>query len=169
MITTPRPTRQVVHRPTHEVVRRHLIVGPGSRSAIGTLVERSSRFTLLLHLDGDHTAPTLTAALAGRLRRLPAVMRKTLTWDQGSEMAEHEAIRAATGMPVYFCDAGSPWQRPTNENTNGLLRQYFPKGSDLSVHTVADLRRVERELNHRPRKSLDNRTPAEVFAELSAL
>jgi IS30 family transposase len=172
--------RSIHERPLAAVDRREpghwegdLIVGESTRSAIATLVERSSRLTLLVHLDGDHRADTVAAALTKRLRRLPAPMRKSLTWDQGSEMAGHDTVRIATGIPIFFCDAGSPWQRPSNENTNGLLttpllRQYFPKGTDLSRHTPADLRRVERELNNRPRKTLDDRLPAEVFAELSA-
>jgi IS30 family transposase len=145
-----------------------LIVGAGNRSAIGTLVEQTTRVTRLVHLDGDHTAPTVTAAVVRTLRSIPEQIRRSLTWDQGSEMAEHPAIRQATGMDVFFCDPGSPWQRPSNENTNGLLRQHFPKGTDLSRHSAADLRRVEKELNNRPRKSLDGRTPTEVVAELSA-
>ena len=103
------------------------------------------------------------------MRRVQGHVRRSLTWDQGSEMAEHDAISQALGMPIYFCDPASPWQRGTNENTNGLLRQYFPKGTDLSVHSPADLRRVEKEINARPRKSLDGRTSAEVFDDLTAI
>ena len=146
-----------------------LIVGTQNRSAIGTLVERTSRFTILVHIPDDKTAETVTAGVVRALRRVPSPMRRSLAWDRGTEMADHEAISQATGVLVFFCDPGSPWQRPTNENTNGLLRQYFPKGTDLAVHTPQDLRRVQRELNQRPRKSLGGRTPAQVFAELSAL
>lgn len=146
-----------------------LIVGTQNRSAIGTLVERTSRFTILVHLPDDKTSGTVTAGVVKALRRIPGHMRRSLAWDRGTEMSEHEAISRATGVPIYFCDPGSPWQRPTNENTNGLLRQYFPKGTDLSVHSPADLRRVQRELNNRPRKSLGGQTPAQVFADVSAL
>jgi IS30 family transposase len=146
-----------------------LIVGTQNRSAIGTLVERTSRYTILVHVPDDKTAETVTAGVVKALRRVPSRMRRSLAWDRGTEMADHEAISQATGVPVSFCDPGSPWQRPTNENTNGLLRQYFPKGTDLSVHTPQDLRRVQHEMNNRPRKSLRGRTPAQVFAELSEL
>lgn len=146
-----------------------LIVGTQNRSAIGTLVERTSRFTILVHVPDDKTSGTVTASLVKALRRIPGPMRRSLAWDRGSEMSDHEAISMVTGVPIFFCDPGSPWQRPTNENTNGLLRQYFPKGTDLSIHSPADLRRVQRELNNRPRKSLGGRTPAQVFAETSAL
>ena len=146
-----------------------LIVGSGGRSAIGTLVERTSRKTLLVHLPDDRTAGTVTAAIITSMRRIPEHMRRSLTWDQGSEMAEHDAISQALGMPIYFCDPASPWQRGTNENTNGLLRQYFPKGTDLSLQSPADLRRVEKEINTRPRKALDGRTSREVFDDLTAI
>lgn len=145
------------------------IVGSQNRSAIGTLVERTSRYTILVHVPDDKTAATVTVGVVKALRRLTVRMRRSLASYRGSEIADHEAISHATGVPVFFCDPGSPWQRPTNENTNRLLRQYFPKGTDLSVHTPKDVRRVQRELNNRPRKSLGGRTPAEVFAELSAL
>jgi len=167
--------RSIHDRPIHVANRDQpghwegdLITGAYNRSAIGTLVERTSRYTKLVHLDGDHTATTVTAALAESLNEIPEHLRLTLTWDQGSEMAEHHAVSLATGMTVYFCDPGSPWQRPSNENTNGLLRQYFPKGTDLSVHPPADLRRVETELNDQPRKSLNDRSPSEVFNEMKA-
>jgi transposase, IS30 family len=143
-----------------------LITGANNRSAIGTLVERTTRFTILLHLPGDHTAATVAAAMINALRQLPTLMAKTVTWDQGSEMAQHISISAATGMQVYFCDPGSPWQRGTNENTNGLLRQYFPKGTDLSIHSPEHLQFVAAELNDRPRKTLGWKTPAEAFAQL---
>jgi len=146
-----------------------LIIGAGGRSAIGTLVERTSRFTKLVHLDGDRTVGTVTPALIKALRPMPAHLRRSLTWDQGMEMAEHHLISQALGIEVYFCDPASPWQRGTNENTNGLLRQYFPKGTDLAHVTPTDLRRVEREINARPRKSLAGRSAEEVFRELKAI
>lgn len=162
-----------------------LILGLGS-SAIGTLVERTTRFTLLLHLprmaehatgmrttDTKHGAPlaghgaaAVRAAITRAMRTLPVQLRRSLTWDQGSEMAEHAQLRIDTGLAVYFCDPQSPWQRGTNENTNGLLRQYFPKGTDLSAHRVTDLAAVAVALNTRPRKSLGWKTPAEALNEL---
>jgi IS30 family transposase len=139
-----------------------LIVGADNRSAIGTVVERASRFTLLLHLpDGRHTAEAVRDALLAAMHQLPASLRRSLAWDQGTEMALHSEVAAALDMPVFFCDPHSPWQRGTNENTNGLLRQYFPKGSDLRVYTAADLSAVTAELNARPRKTLGWDTPAE--------
>ncbi|WP_237280520.1 IS30 family transposase [Subtercola vilae] len=138
-----------------------LIIGTMSRSAIGTLVERSSRFVSLVHLPHDHTAETVRDGLVKTVSQLPIALRRSLTWDQGSEMSEHVAFRVATEMDVYFCDPASPWQRGSNENTNGLLRQYFPKGTDLSRHAPEELQRVATELNSRPRKSLDWDTPAE--------
>lgn len=144
-----------------------LIVGPNHRSGIGTLVERQTRYVKLLHLTAQDST-TLHAALVATLGVLPASLRRSLTWDQGSEMARHLDVTADTGIPVYFCDAASPWQRGSNENTNGLLRQYFPKSTDLSRHTLADLARVEHELNRRPRMVLADRTPAELFEQLLA-
>jgi transposase, IS30 family len=137
-----------------------LITGQCNRSAIGTLVDRASRFTILLHLPGRHTAEAVRDALIAALSALPAPLRRSLTWDQGKEMALHPEVTAALGMPVYFCDKASPWQRPSNENTNGLLRQYFPKGSDLRVHSADDLAAVAAELNTRPRRTLGWDTPA---------
>ncbi|MBN6811297.1 IS30 family transposase [Kocuria indica] len=137
-----------------------LIVGTMGRSAIGTLVERSSRFVTLVHLEHDHTAETVRDGLITTVADLPAALRRSLTWDQGTEMSGHVGFQTATDMAVYFCDPGSPWQRGSNENTNGLLRQYFPKGTDLSRHTPAELRRVAEDLNERPRKTLDWDTPA---------
>jgi IS30 family transposase len=131
-----------------------LITGTLNQSAIGTLVERSSRFVSLVHLEHDHTAETVRDGLVKTVIQLPDALRRSLTWDQGAEMSEHVSFHVATDMDVYFCDAGSPWQRGSNENTNGLLRQYFPKGTNLSTHTVEDLRAVAAELNERPRKSL---------------
>lgn len=138
-----------------------LIVGTMGRSAIGTLVERSSRFVTLVHLEHDHTAETVRDGLITTVADLPAALRRSLTWDQGTEMSGHVGFQTATDMAVYFCDPGSPWQRGSNENTNGLLRQYFPKGTDLSRYTPAELRRVAEDLNERPRKTLDWDTPAE--------
>jgi IS30 family transposase len=138
-----------------------LITGANNRSAIGTLVERSSRFTVLLHLSGRHTAEAVRDALVQALAGLPPRLRRSLTWDQGSEMALHADIAHALGMPVFFCEKASPWQRPSNENTNGLLRQYFPKGSDLRVHGREELAAMAAELNDRPRKTLGWATPAD--------
>jgi IS30 family transposase len=137
-----------------------LITGASNRSAIGTLVDRASRFTILLHLPGRHTAEAVRDALIAAMSSLPPQLRRSLTWDQGKEMALHQEITAALGMPVYFCDKASPWQRPSNENTNGLLRQYFPKGSDLRAHGPGDLAAVAAELNARPRKTLGWEAPA---------
>ena len=143
-----------------------LIIGAGNRSAIGTLVDRASRFTILLHVPGPrYTAEAVAGSLVAALAQLPAQLRRSLTWDQGSEMAQHAGIAQALGMPVFFCDPHAPWQRPTNENTNGLLRQYFPKGTDLSAHSPQHLQAVADELNGRPRKTLGWRTPAEALAE----
>jgi IS30 family transposase len=125
------------------------------------LVERSSRFTVLLDLPARHTAEEVRDALVQALSHLPAQLRRSLTWDQGSEMALHAQITETLAMPVFFCDKASPWQRPSNENTNGLLRQYFPKGSDLRVHDPEDLAAAAAELNDRPRKTLGWGTPAD--------
>ena len=143
-----------------------LITGTMNQSAIGTLVERSSRFTILVHFVGTHDAEQLRDSMAKIFDQLPPSVSRSLTWDQGIEMARHHEFTVATSMPVYFCDPRSPWQRGTNENTNGLLRQYFPKGTDLSVYSIEDLQDVADELNNRPRKSLGWRTPATVFANL---
>ncbi|WP_205215173.1 IS30 family transposase [Amycolatopsis albispora] len=138
-----------------------LILGAGNSSAIGTLVERSTRFVLLLHLPHGHTAEHVRDAMIATITTLPAQLRRSLTWDRGNEMARHAEITLATDMAIYFCDPHSPWQRGTNENTNGLLRQYFPKGTDLTRHTADDLAAVAAELNERPRHTLGWLTPAQ--------
>jgi IS30 family transposase len=144
-----------------------LILGStASGSAIGTLVERTTRFVMLLHLPGDHTAQTVAEAMITKMTQLPEQLRRSLTWDQGVEMSQHVRIAEATQLQIYFCDPHSPWQRGTNENTNGLLRQYFPKGSDLSQWGPGYLDYVAAELNARPRKTLNWRTPAEALEAL---
>ena len=137
-----------------------------SGSAVGTLVERSTRFVMLLHLPGAHTAEIVQEAMVAKMATLPEQLRRSLTWDQGSEMANHVQIAEATGLSIYFCDPHSPWQRGSNENTNGLLRQYLPKGEDLSFYGPGMLDQIAAQLNARPRKTLKWRTPAE---ELDAL
>ena len=145
-----------------------LILGRNSQSGVGTLVERTSRFVLLLHLGKDKSAPTVEAAMRKAIMSLPEELRRSITWDQGAEMARHREFSVATDIPIYFCDPHSPWQRGSNENTNGLLRQYLPKGMDLSTVTPAELRAIQRSLNGRPRKTLGYMTPSERFAELVA-
>jgi IS30 family transposase len=159
-----------------------LILGLGS-SAVGTLVERTTRFTMLLHLPpmaghgcgtqvkngpalAGHGAEAVRDAITRTITTLPEGLRRSLTWDQGAEMTQHARLRIDTGVEVYFCDPHSPWQRGTNENTNGLLRQYFPKGTDLSMHGADDLAAVAAALNARPRKTLGWRTPAEALGEV---
>ena len=158
-----------------------LIIGL-DKSAIGTLVERTTRFTMLLHLPrmeghgiqapvkngpplAGHGAQAVNAAITGQFAALPEHLRRSLTWDQGAELAQHVQLTINTGLQIYFCDPHSPWQRGTNENTNGLLRQYFPKGTDLARWTLEELTAVATTLNSRPRKTLQWRTPAEAFAE----
>jgi IS30 family transposase len=143
-----------------------LIIGAEGQSAIGTLVERTTGFVLLLYLLGDHTAATVADAMSAAVDRLPEQLWRSLTWDQGSEMALHTKITEQTGLPIYFCDPHSPWQRGSNENTNGLLRQYFPKGTDLSFYGPGMLDQVAAELNARPRKRHDFATPAEKLEQL---
>ena len=141
-----------------------LIIGKNGLSAIGTLVERTSRYVVLVPLPEGRTAEKVRCALAKKFTKLPAHLRRTLTWDQGKEMAEHVRFKIATSVQVYFCDPHSPWQRGSNENTNGLLRQYFPKGDDLGDYSAADLDAVARQLNSRPRQTLNWMKPSEVFA-----
>ncbi len=146
-----------------------LIIGKGTRSAIGTLVERQTRFVMLVALPHGRTAEAVRTALAARILSLPSELRRSLTWDRGKEMAEHVRFTVETGVAVYFCDPHSPWQRGSNENTNGLLRQYFPKGTDLSVHSQAELDAVARQLNGRPRQTLGWMKPSEALARVVAL
>jgi IS30 family transposase len=138
-----------------------LVIGKGGLFTIGTLVERTSRYVVLVHLPEGRTAEKVRQALARQLVRLPADLRRSLTWDQGKEMAEHVRFTVDTKMDVFFCDPHSPWQRSSNENTNGLLRQYFPKGVDLADVTRAELSAVARQLNSRPRQTLGWMTPSE--------
>ena len=141
-----------------------LIMGStASDSAVGTLVERATGFVMLLHLPDGHGALAVQEALVAKMATLPEQLRRSLTWDQGSEMANHVQIAEATGLEIYFCDPHSPWQRGSNENTNGLLRQYLPKGTDLSFYGPGMLDNIAAELNSRPRKRHGFRTPAEVL------
>ena len=146
-----------------------LIIGRGGRSAVGTLVERTSRFLLLLHLPDGREAAKVNEAMRRAIAALPADLVRSLTWDQGKELASHVAFTVDTGVQVYFCDPHSPWQRGSNENTNGLLRQYLPKGTDLSTVSAADLARIAASLNDRPRKTLGFMKPSERFADLVAM
>ncbi len=143
-----------------------LILGSNCRSAIATLVERQTRFTMLVHLPDGHGAIAVRDGLQATIPTLPDHLRKTLTWDQGTELAQHRQITLATKTAIYFCDPHSPWQRGSNENTNGLLRQYFPKGTDLSVHSPERLLEVAAELNDRPRKTLGGIAPAQALQRL---
>ena len=146
-----------------------LIIGKGNRTAVGTLVERSTRFLLLLHLPAGYAAERVEDAMRAAIGTLPAALARSVTWDQGHEMSRHAEFTTVTGIPVYFCDPHSPWQRGSNENTNGLLRQYMPKGTDLSLHDAAALAAIADSLNGRPRKTLGYMTPSEKLAELIAL
>jgi transposase, IS30 family len=145
-----------------------LIIGAGGHSAVGTLVERTTRYVLLLHLDGDHTAETVRQAITAKIKTLPEHLFRSITWDQGVEMAQHGQFSIDTGIAIYFCDPHAPWQRGSNENTNGLLRQWMPKGTDLSVHTPADLDIIADKLNNRPRQTLNWMRPSQRLAQLVA-
>ena len=172
-IRTPRfiaPATLIDHRPAVVETRTRagdwegdLIIGSRSQSAIGTLVDRTMGFVLLLHLPDGHTSPQVTAALQEKMLTLPPALRRTLTWDQGSEMASHDTVADLFDDGVFFAHAGKPWQRGCNENVNGLLRQYFRKHSDLSTHTAEDLDIIADKLNNRPRKRLGWRTPAQML------
>ena len=142
-----------------------LVVGKRGGSHIGTLVERASRYLVILHLPDGAGTDSVIAALTAAVHQLPPSLRRSVTWDRGIEMTRHLSFTAATQMPVFFCDAYSPWQRGLNENSNGLVRQYLPKGTDLSLHTAADLNAIAEEINHRPRRILGWQTPHEVLAE----
>ena len=138
-------------------------------TAIGTLVERQSRYLVLFALRDGHTAEQVRAALAARIQGLPTQLLRSITWDQGKEMATHVRFSVDTGVQIYFCDPKSPWQRGSNENTNGLLRQYLPKRTDLSLLTQADLDDIAHSLNERPRQTLGWLAPSEEFAEAVAM
>lgn len=146
-----------------------LLLGKGAKSAIGTLVERKTRFVMLLHPPHGKNAEHVRDALTKRIQELPEALKRSLTWDQGKEMAQHPQFTADTGVDVYFCDPHSPWLRGSNENTNGLLRQYFPKGTDPSVHDESKLDAVADSLNTRPRQTLGWKTPADAYAETVAM
>ncbi|MDO5495590.1 MAG: IS30 family transposase, partial [bacterium] len=143
-----------------------LIMGANNASAIGTLVERTTRFTILLHLPGSHNASTVATAMIREMRKLPEHLRQSITWDRGTELAGWRDIEMDLGTSVFFCDPSSPWQRGSNENTNRLLRFWFAKGTDLSIHTRADLARIAAILNRTPRPTLEMRTPAQALADL---
>lgn len=145
-----------------------LIIGKNTKSAIGTLVERSTRYVTLLHLPDGFGAEAVRDAMTATIKTLPDHLWKSITWDQGKEMSQHTQFTIDTGIDIYFCDPYSPWQRGSNENTNGLLRQYFPKGTDLSVHSPQKLVEVAQSMNNRPRKTLGWKKPAEALAELIA-
>ena len=162
--------RSIHRRPPTVASRRQaghwegdLIIGAAQRSAIATLVERKFRLTVLVPVPRDHSAQSVGDALIGAFTRLPTGLRRTLAWDQGNEMFHHQRIEQVTGLKIYFADPHSPWQRPTNENTNGLLRQYFPKGTDLNGWTADQLDTIAAELNDRPRLCLGDRTPRQAM------
>ena len=146
-----------------------LIIGNGGRSALGTLVERSTRFVMLLHIPDGREAEKVNAAIKRAITALPEALVRSITWDQGKELASHVDFTVATDIHIYFCDPHSPWQRGSNENTNGLLRQYMPKGTDFSVHSAEDLERFAANLNNRPRETLGFMKPSERLAELVAM
>jgi IS30 family transposase len=171
-IPDPVPIRQRPAEVEDRAVPGHwegdLLSGSRSYSAIATLVERTTRFTVLVALPNGHKAPNLRTALAAAILRLPEHLVRSLTWDRGPEMAQHAGFTIDTGVAVYFCDPRSPWQRGTNENTNGLLRQYFPKNTDFRQIPIDELDRVAASLNSRPRQVLDYETPSEAFSRLVA-
>ena len=139
------------------------ILGAGNRSAVGTLVERTTRFVVLLHLPNGHSADEVAAAMIRQMKKLPEHLRRSITYDRGTEMARYPEIQLALDLPVYFCDPACPWQRGSNENTNRLLRFWLPKGADLSTYTAADLDHIAAQLNARPRPTLNLRTPADYL------
>jgi transposase, IS30 family len=146
-----------------------LILGAGNASAVGTLVERTTRYVILLHLPVDHSAEAVRAAMTTKIQTLPEHLFRSITWDQGVEMAHHREFSIDTGIDVFFCDPHSPWQRGSNENTNGLLRQWLPKGTDLSTYSETDLDTIAYKLNNRPRQTLGWMKPSQRLAELVAL
>jgi IS30 family transposase len=150
----------------HSLTEGDLIIGRKNLSAIGTLVERTTNYTMLLHLPDGYTSELVRDALAAKIKTLPEMLRASLTWDQGPEMRDWKQVAVDADIDIFFCDPHAPWQRATNENTNGLLRQYFPKGTDLTLHSAQDLDWVAAELNDRPRKRLGFRKPVEQIADL---
>jgi IS30 family transposase len=158
--------RQLRNHPQQQRKEGDLIIGKGNLSAIGTLVERTTNYTMLVHLPDGYKAEQMRDALAAKIKTLPEALRHSLTWDQGIEMQDWTRVKMDAGIDIYFCDPHSPWQRGINENTNGLLRQYFPKGTDLSIHSAEDLDWVAQELNDRPRKRLEFRKPIELIEGL---
>jgi transposase, IS30 family len=145
------------------------VVGRRGGSHVGTLVERRSRYLMVLHLPDGAGTDSVIAALTDAMEQLPPLLRRSVTWDRGIEMTRHQVFTAHTKVPVFFCDARSPWQRGTNENTNGLLRQYIPKGTDPSMHSAADLNTIAGEINDRPRRMLGWQTPSEVLIASGAM
>ena len=145
-----------------------LIIGKAGSSAVGTLVERSTRYVMLLHLPGDHGAESVRTAMTAKIKTLPEHLVRSITWDQGVEMRQHRRFSVDTGVDVYFCDPHSPWQRGSNENTNGLIRQWMPKGTDLSVHSAEDLDAMAHKLNNRPRQTLGWMKPSQALAQIVA-
>jgi IS30 family transposase len=163
-VSIPEPTADPADRAVPAHREGDIIFGTG-RSAIATLVERHSRFVMLVALPRGHGAESVTGALSQAITALPAQLRRSLTWDQGTEMAGHARFSVATGVPVYFCDPHSPWQRGSNESTNGLLRQYFPRRTDFKAVTQSDLDQVAAELNDRPRQTLKWKSPCQALDE----
>jgi IS30 family transposase len=169
MIPIQRRPEEVTHRLVLGHWEGDLVVGRRGGSHVGTLVERRSRYLLMLHLPDGAGTDSVIAALTAAVHQLPPILRRSVTWDRGIEMTRHQVFTAHTKVPVFFCDARSPWQRGSNENTNALLRQYLPKGTDLSVHSAADLNAIAKELNNRPRRILDWQTPSEVLIASGAM